>query len=87
MTARAPRATSRAQRGLQAGITVYQTVRAGRPSPCRFTPSCSNYAREAIEAHGAWRGLRLAARRVGRCHPWGGFGFDPVPPAPDGKVA
>jgi len=86
MTTGAPRA-SWAQRGLHAGINLYQTLRAGRPSPCRFTPSCSNYALEAIDTHGAWRGLRLATRRVARCHPWGGFGLDPVPPASDRKVA
>jgi putative membrane protein insertion efficiency factor len=50
-----------------------------RPSPCRYIPSCSEYAREAVEAHGAWRGSGLAVRRLCRCHPWGGFGFDPVP--------
>jgi putative membrane protein insertion efficiency factor len=48
---------------------------------CRFTPSCSAYAIEAIEIHGAARGLWLALRRVARCHPWGGFGHDPVPHA------
>lgn len=47
---------------------------------CRFTPSCSEYAVEAISAHGFWRGLMLAARRVGSCHPFGRSGFDPVPP-------
>lgn len=57
----------------------YQLVRAGRPSPCRYVPSCSDYAIEAVEAHGAARGGWLAVRRVGRCHPWGGAGFDPVP--------
>jgi putative membrane protein insertion efficiency factor len=87
MTTAAAPAASWAQRGLRAGINVYQSVRAGRPSPCRFTPSCSNYALEAIETHGAWRGVRLTVRRVARCHPWGGFGLDPVPPAPDGKAA
>ena len=87
MTRGAPPAASWAQRGLRTGINVYQTVRAGRASPCRFTPSCSSYALEAIEAHGAWRGIRLAARRVARCHPWGGFGLDPVPPAPDSRAA
>ncbi|HUW02084.1 MAG TPA: membrane protein insertion efficiency factor YidD, partial [Acidimicrobiales bacterium] len=49
--------------------------------PCRYTPSCSQYAREAIDGHGAVRGSWLAARRLGRCHPWGGHGWDPVPPA------
>ena len=48
---------------------------------CRFAPSCSAYALEAIDRHGAWRGLGLALKRIGRCHPWGGSGFDPVPPA------
>ena len=47
---------------------------------CRFEPSCSAYAMTAVEEHGAWRGSWLALRRVGRCHPLGGHGFDPVPP-------
>jgi putative membrane protein insertion efficiency factor len=46
---------------------------------CRFTPSCSDYAIQAIQDHGAVRGLGLALRRVGRCHPLGSSGFDPVP--------
>jgi len=64
---------------LLAGITVYQAARRGRPSPCRFTPSCSAYAAEALHVHGAARGSWLAVRRIGRCNPWGGFGPDPVP--------
>lgn len=48
---------------------------------CRFAPTCSAYALEALAVHGAWRGTMLAVRRVLRCHPWGGSGFDPVPPA------
>ena len=46
---------------------------------CRFYPSCSDYAREALERHGATRGLWLSLRRVGRCHPYHPGGFDPVP--------
>jgi putative membrane protein insertion efficiency factor len=48
---------------------------------CRFHPSCSQYAIEAVQAHGARRGLWMAAKRVGRCHPWHEGGFDPVPKA------
>jgi len=66
-------------RAVAAPIRLYQLVRAGRPSPCRFTPSCSTYALEAIESHGAVRGLWLTVRRLLRCQPWGGFGVDPVP--------
>jgi hypothetical protein len=46
---------------------------------CRHYPSCSEYAREAIARHGAWRGTWLALRRLGRCHPFGTAGVDPVP--------
>ncbi|WP_208029366.1 membrane protein insertion efficiency factor YidD [Rhabdothermincola sediminis] len=64
---------------LMASIRAYQWVFAWRPSPCRYTPTCSTYALEAIQIHGAVRGGWLAARRLGRCHPWGGHGWDPVP--------
>ncbi|ARJ70685.1 membrane protein insertion efficiency factor YidD [Paracoccus contaminans] len=47
---------------------------------CRFQPTCSVYALDALARHGAWRGTALMLRRLGRCHPWGGSGFDPVPP-------
>lgn len=47
---------------------------------CRFHPSCSEYAAEALIVHGPARGALMAARRVCRCHPWGGSGYDPVPP-------
>ncbi|MBI1817800.1 MAG: membrane protein insertion efficiency factor YidD [Deltaproteobacteria bacterium] len=46
---------------------------------CRFAPSCSVYARDAIDRHGFWRGVRLSLRRVARCHPWHSGGWDPVP--------
>jgi len=49
---------------------------------CRFEPSCSHYASEAIAAHGPWRGGALAAGRVLRCHPWARGGYDPVPDRP-----
>ena len=50
------------------------------PRSCRFAPTCSSYAVEAVKVHGALRGTVLAVRRVARCHPWGGGGLDPVPP-------
>ncbi|UDY34347.1 membrane protein insertion efficiency factor YidD [Dermatobacter hominis] len=71
---------SLAARGLTGVVRVYQHAAAGRPSPCRHVPSCSTYAVEALEAHGAVRGSWLAVRRLGRCHPWGTSGYDPVPP-------
>ncbi|WP_420153562.1 membrane protein insertion efficiency factor YidD [Siphonobacter sp.] len=61
-------------------IRIYQ----GALSPylgnsCRYTPTCSQYAIQAIEKHGPWKGGWLALRRISRCHPWGGHGHDPVP--------
>ena len=47
---------------------------------CRYHPSCSNYAADALRTHGVARGLWLATRRLARCHPFGGSGYDPVPP-------
>ncbi|UWR23010.1 membrane protein insertion efficiency factor YidD [Sulfitobacter sp. S190] len=48
---------------------------------CRYQPTCSAYAMEALQKHGAFKGSLLAARRISRCHPWGGDGYDPVPDA------
>lgn len=66
-------------RGLIVLIRLYQVARAGRVSPCRFTPTCSQYAVEALAAHGVRRGLRLSLGRLARCRPGGPFGADPVP--------
>ncbi len=49
------------------------------PGTCRYSPTCSHYAQEAIMKRGLVRGLWLTAQRLGRCHPWGGHGYDPVP--------
>ncbi len=49
------------------------------PASCRFTPTCSTYAIEALQKHGPLKGSYLALRRILRCHPWGGSGYDPVP--------
>ncbi|MGN0237531.1 MAG: membrane protein insertion efficiency factor YidD [Lepagella sp.] len=51
------------------------------PASCRYTPTCSQYAIEAIRIHGIFKGSWLAIKRIARCHPWGGSGYDPVPPA------
>jgi uncharacterized protein len=66
-------------RPLIAAITLYQRFTAGRVSACRFYPSCSSYALEAIETHGALRGSALALRRIARCRPLGPHGVDLVP--------
>ncbi|MFT3994185.1 MAG: membrane protein insertion efficiency factor YidD [Dysgonomonas sp.] len=49
------------------------------PAACRYTPTCSEYAIQAIKKYGPFKGLILAIKRIGRCHPWGGHGYDPVP--------
>ena len=73
---------SRSARALIGAVNLYQGLTVHRPSPCRYQPTCSAYAKEAIELHGSGRGAWLALRRVGRCHPLGGHGFDPVPDPP-----
>lgn len=61
-------------------IRFYQTaISPHTPAACRFTPTCSQYALEAIKKHGPFKGLWLAIKRILRCHPWGGSGYDPVP--------
>jgi putative membrane protein insertion efficiency factor len=60
-------------------LKAYQGASSGRVSPCRFYPSCSNYALEAFTEHGFWRGLALSARRLVRCRPFGPHGVDLVP--------
>ena len=67
-------------RALRTAVRGYQWfVRPLLPASCRFHPSCSEYAGEALERHGAWRGGWLALRRVCRCGPWSAGGHDPVP--------
>lgn len=61
-------------------ITAYRKfISPLTPPSCRFTPTCSQYAVEALRKHGPVKGLYLAIRRILRCHPWGGSGYDPVP--------
>lgn len=68
---------------LVAVIRLYQAVLAPLfRGACRFEPSCSRYGIEAISTHGSLRGSWLTLRRLARCHPFGGAGFDPVPPPP-----
>ncbi len=57
------------------------------PNACRYQPSCSAYALEAMERHGAAKGFWLTLRRILRCQPWGGHGYDPVPGAGDDRAS
>lgn len=67
--------------GIIGALRLYQlTLSSVMGRRCRYLPTCSEYAMEAVDRHGPWRGLRLGVSRVLRCHPWGGDGFDPVPP-------
>ena len=49
------------------------------PNACRYNPTCSQYAEEAIKKYGIFKGIFLGAKRIARCHPWGGHGYDPLP--------
>lgn len=81
----APRPSlSVAARLLSVPIRLYRVAGAGRPSPCRYWPTCSQYALEALEAHGALRGSWLTARRLLRCHPWARRSGVDLVPAPKG---
>jgi uncharacterized protein len=67
-------------RGYQLFLRPMLHYFSGPEGLCRYTPSCSNYCLEAVERHGVWKGLWMGLRRILRCHPWGGCGYDPVPP-------
>ena len=73
-----------AAHALRALVLIYRYTLSGLIGrSCRFVPTCSEYALEALDRHGAGRGSWLILRRLARCHPWGGSGLDPVP---DGTV-
>ncbi len=61
-------------------IKIYQKIPGPWHNQCRFLPTCSNYGIEALETYGAWKGSILTLKRILRCNPWGGYGYDPVPP-------
>jgi len=61
-------------------IKIYQSIPLSSHKSCRFQPTCSNYAIEALRTHGFFKGSYLAFKRLLRCNPWGPFGYDPVPP-------
>ena len=77
-----PRPTTFGARMLSRPVIAYRRwISPAMPARCRFYPSCSAYALEALATHGAWRGLRLTVWRLLRCHPFHPGGYDPVPPA------
>jgi hypothetical protein len=81
----APSEATATVRALVKVIALYQRLTSGRVSACRFYPSCSEYAREAIETHGAWRGVAYALRRLSRCRPLGPHGVDLVPQSKEAR--
>lgn len=67
-------------------VRIYQWIISPLlPKSCRFEPTCSHYTIEALKVHGLWRGMILSIRRIARCNPWGGSGYDPVPPVKNQK--
>jgi len=72
---------------LLATVRTYQKFTAGRIAPCRFYPSCSQYAVEALETHGFWGGIALSSKRISRCRPFGPHGVDLVPEAKKARSA
>jgi uncharacterized protein len=76
-------------RGILIGLVRFYQVGVSpwTPPSCRYTPTCSHYAVEALDTHGTLRGAWLTLRRLLRCHPWGGHGYDPVPLASAGRFS
>jgi putative membrane protein insertion efficiency factor len=69
-------------------VRLYQlAISPWMPPACRYHPTCSHYMVGAVETHGVWKGILLGTLRLLRCAPWGGHGYDPVPPAPQRESA
>ncbi len=66
-------------RAMRLLLVPFQSMVSLTPRTCRYEPTCSHYAEEAVRAHGVVRGMALASRRLARCHPWSRGGYDPVP--------
>lgn len=67
-------------------VRFYQVVISPlTPAACRYSPTCSQYTLESLKIHGLWQGGWLSIKRIGSCHPWGGQGYDPVPPKTNRK--